>query len=146
MAKKTTLTYKQVGRNLNVNIDGETFTKVGTKDELAPIKEALKAYDEKPLVKNLKAIQTLLKPVSVKKEEEKTRIKAEIKRQKRTPASKAKALKEETPVQVLERKIKAGEVTESELDSLRKLIGKQEKQQESLPKTTPSKAPYRGEY
>lgn len=144
MAKKVEVTYKQVGRNLNVYIDGEVITKTGTKEELAPVKDALKVYLEKPLVKNLNTVKSLLKPVTTAKKEEETRIKAEIKRTKRTASKKAAPKKEESFIQTLKNKISSGELSEKELKEVQNLISGLKL--EPVPETKITPRPYRGEH
>lgn len=135
---KVEITYKQVGRNLNVNIDGEVITKVGSKEDLAPIKEALAIYKEKPLAKNLKAIKDLLKPVTVKKEKEIETAKAELKKAKRVAKNtkKVKVEKDDDIISQLEYKIKSGEASEDELNKLRALLDEGTKAKQAIP--TPS--------
>ena len=133
---KVEVTYKQVGRNLNIKIEGEVLTKTGTREELAPLKEALAIYKEKPLAKNLKALKDLLKPKSVAKEKEKEMAKAEIKRVKRVAKTKKteNPKKEETIVEQLSAKIKRGEVSKEELETLKKMIGLQTEEASFEPK------------
>lgn len=145
MRKKVVLSYKQVGRNLNVNINGEVRTKTGTREELAPLKEALKAYDEKPLQKHLKAITDLLKPVSVAKEKKKEMVKAEIKRVKRVGSRKESVKKEEDIVSLLEKKIKSGELNASQIEKLKGLVVSEKEKQKLQPSAREGKG-YRAEY
>ena len=134
---KVEVTYKQVGRNLNVKIGDEVLTKVGTKEELAPIKEALVLHKEKPTVKNLKALKDLLKPKTVAKEKEREIAKANIKREKRVAKKnvtvKQTVKKEESIIDQLSSKIKKGEISEKEIEELKKLVSSQAEQKKSEP-------------
>ena len=91
--EKIEVSFKQVGKNLNIVLGEEKITRTGDKEELTPIKEAIKLYDSKPTKSNLQALQKLLKPVTVAKEKEVETTKAEVKLNKKKVKEEAKGIK-----------------------------------------------------
>lgn len=81
--KKSEVTFKQVGRNLNVVIDGEVITRTGNKEELTPIRELAKLVKEKPTKANIAKLVKALKPQTEAKEKKKEEIKTQVKVAKR---------------------------------------------------------------
>lgn len=135
--KKVELKFKQVGRNLNVTIDGKSFTKVGSKEELAPVKEALKLAQEKGTKKNVDAVIKLLTPKAEAKAKEVEKTKADIKRVKRSAEGKAKKpITKESDFEHLQAKIKTANLTDKEKAELRKALGVEEAKPAPVPQAT----------
>lgn len=123
---------KQVGKNLNVVIGEENYTVTGSKEELAPIKEAIKTYQEKGIKKHYTALIKLLTPKTTKekevKEKEVSKVKADIKAEKNKvkAAPKKKIAKVSAPkrnlLKDLEDALGSDEVTEEDKVKMRKLL------------------------
>lgn len=139
------ITFKQVGRNLNLVIDNQPVTRTGSKEELAPIKEAVMAYNEKPIKKNLDALKKLVFPASAAKEQKISETKAAIKKVKREVKSSKtapKTIETVTVVAQIKEKIANNTLTDKEKEELRSLLQVKEKEV-AAPKKVKN---YRGEY
>ena len=89
--KITTIVYKQIGRNLNVKIRKNLLTKVGTTEELLPLKELINKYNDtkSPLVAEKLENKILELLTSTKtKEDNKEKIEKSIVKSKLKKATK----------------------------------------------------------
>jgi hypothetical protein len=158
MAKKVTVTGKQIGRNFNLLVDDgknkEKFTKMGTKEELEPIKTAYSNYVAKPTAANLKSLLAIVKPETTKKEKEKTVAKAEVKAvknrikeaKKTAKSTKSKAVKEENLVEALRARKKAGTLTDEDKKEILKLLQDEKAKPAPAAVAAPVSRRYSGEH
>lgn len=147
---KTNVTAKQIGKNLNVVVGEEKFTRVGTTDELQSVKDAAKLYNEKPTKNNMTSLMKLLRPETVKKEAEVEKVKAEVKATKKKVEAKEKEVKSrKTVVADVVKEIDDKLMSTTELDEMQKAIDRQREKKQVEAKTTsrPSGGEsYRGRY
>lgn len=143
--EKVSVIAKQVGQNLNVVIGDEKFTRKGSKEELQPIKESIKVYDEKPTKSNYEAMMKLLRPVTTKLAVKEEQVKAEVKLTKnkakvaeREPE--AKKTKKTSVAQVV-REIDEKEFSDEELKQMELAIERQKAKKAPEARTTAHPSP-----
>ena len=150
MAKETVIEQVkmvQVGQNLNITLGEKKFTIKGTKEELTPIKEAIKKYQEKPTKVNKEAMLKFVQPRTTEVAEMKSRIKADKKKTEREikdpTISKVKATAS-TVIASIEEK----EYSQKELEDMERAIQKAKEKKASAPvsKVAPETRQRRGEY
>lgn len=138
---------KQIGKNLNVTIEGDPKLKTltGSKEELTPVKELITSYKAKPTKKLLDAIQKALAPVTTKKVEEKKVAEAKIEKEKIAVKGKMQQAKKEVKkvakgnnakkrlVDEIKDRLKNGDTTQDEINELEALIKKQKESIKSAP-------------
>jgi hypothetical protein len=128
---------KQVGKNLNVIVAEESYTITGSAEELAPVKEIIKTYKEKPTKSVFAKLIKLLTPkttaVKEKIEKEETKVKSQIKVEKQKEKTSKKAISNAKPkkekidlVKELRSQKEDGILTDKETDALRALLAKSE--------------------
>jgi chromosome segregation ATPase len=138
---------KQIGKNLNVTIEGDTKLKTltGSKEELSPVKDLITSYKAKPTKKLLDAIQKALTPVTTKKVEEKKAVEQKIEQEKVAVKGKLQQAKKETKrvtkgnnskkrlVDEIKERLNSGNTTQDEINELEALIKKQKETIKSAP-------------
>lgn len=123
---KLNLVVKQVGRNLNVVLGNEKFTRVGTSEELQVVKDLAKKYNEKPTKANLDALSKSLRPETTKKEVEETKLKAEIKATKKKVEEEVEQVKKKkTDIKAVVAEIDDKLMSTQELDEMEAAIKRQ---------------------
>lgn len=144
--EKVVVSAKQIGKNLNIIVGNEKFTRVGDKEELQVVKDSIIAYNAKPTKANYEALMKQVKPETAKKVEEETKLKAEVK------ATKNKAKEEEKENKTKVKHIKVADVvkeiddklmTDEELATMQAALDRQKEKNQVAPKTT--SAPRGGE-
>ena len=148
ITKKKTITWRQVGRNLNVKIDEEKFTKTGDKETLTPIKEAINKYEEKPTASALKTLIALLKPKTTEIKVKKEKLEENLKATKKAISNKKRLVKKEKTISIEDaiKVIESGNLSEEELNRLREIT--KDVKVHQIPKQIPdiAKRGRRGEY
>lgn len=136
--KKNEVNFKQVGRNLNVTINGEVFTKTGAKEELTPLKELAKLAMEKPTKANVDKLVRGLRPKTEKKLKDQEAIKAEIKKEKRAvkSAPTKEKLTKTSSFEELKNKLKTTKVSDAEKKELLALLQVEEAKPVAKPQET----------
>lgn len=136
--EKVNVLAKQIGKNLNIVVGEEKFTRVGDKEELSAVKESINSYNTKPTKSNFEAMMKLIKPATAKKEEEEVQIKADIKATKKKvkeeETTKSKTIKVADVVKEIDEKLMSNE----ELDEMEAAIKRQRAKKEPEAKTTSS--------
>ena len=144
--EKVTVVAKQIGKNLNVVVGEEKFTRVGDKEVLTEIKEAINFYNTKPTKSNMNSLMKLLRPETVKKEAEEIKVKAEIKATKKKVEEKEQELKsKKTVVADVVKEIDDKMMTESELSAMQAALDRQKAKRATAPQPTVTASPRRGE-
>lgn len=161
------ITKHQVGQNLNLVIDGKSYSKkIAEKDAREEVKAKIDEYNsllEKKTAAATKKAEKLLKEIVlavtgnvVKKEKEekkkeiaKKSVAKKIKKEEKTEDKKVKTGSEEVvdSMSEVKKKIETGSYTDDELKELETLINKNKKvQQEKAPEAKVTEQPRRGEY
>lgn len=146
--EKVVVSAKQIGKNLNITVGNEKFTRVGDKEELQVVKDSIIAYGAKPTKANYEAMMKQVKPETAKKVEEETKLKAEVKATKNKVKEKEEAVKEAKKnktvrVDDVVKEIDEKLMTDEELEKMQQTINRQKaKKQVEAPVTS---RPYRGE-
>lgn len=140
------ITARQVGKNLNVVVGNEKFTRVGDKPVLDEIKGAILTYEAKPTKSNMSTLMKLLRPETTKKEAEETQVKADIKATKKKVEEKEKETKsKKTVVADVVKEIDEKMMTESELSAMQAALDRQKAKRATAPQPTTTATPRRGE-
>lgn len=102
MANSKTIIYKSVGQNVKLIIEGEAFNKkIVDAEERKLIKERVISYNAKPLVKEKKALISLMNQAKVEAKKEKAPSKKQV------VSKKVKEVIEKEPELTKEEQIKA---------------------------------------
>lgn len=123
--EKVPVSARQIGKNLNVVVGNEKFTRMGTKEELEGVKLAIQTYDSKPTKSNYQAMINALRPETAKKEVEKEEIKAKAKLVKNDIKNSPKDTKKKIVVSEVVKEIDEKMMTTEELDEMQKAITRQ---------------------
>lgn len=139
-ASKAEIKVAQFGRTLKVTVNGEEFSRTGTKETIAPIKELATVAKEKPIKKNVDALLKALKPVTEKKETQKAEIKNQIKKEKKAAPKATKEAPKTSLAEALKTKIAKGEISEAELAEIRGILpAETKKEEQKAPQKTTSR-------
>ncbi len=132
---------KQVGKTLNLVVGKELYKKPNIeKEEVDKIKVKIDLYNKKPTKERMEEIIKLVSAVVVeeeKKEAEKKGTKVAVKKAAKRVAKASKGKEEvEEPSLVEQVKVefKEGNLTQTEIDELRALLNKKEKEIKETPK------------
>lgn len=144
--EKVNVVAKQIGKNLNVTVGEEKFTRVGDKETLEQVKASIKVYVEKPTKNNFSIMMKLLKPETTKKEVEEVKVKADIKATKKKVEEKEKETKsKKTIVADVVKEIDEKLMSESELSAMQAALDRQKAKRATAPQPTTTATPRRGE-
>lgn len=135
--EKVTVVAKQIGKNLNVVVGNEKFTRMGSKEELQVVKDAIKAYDEKPTKSNMSAMMQALRPVTTEKAKVEEKVKADIKATKKKVEAKEKEVKsKKTVIADVVKEIDDKLMTDEELKQMEQAIDRQKAKKQATATTT----------
>lgn len=146
--EKLVISYKSIGANVIVVIDGQQFSKKTTKEERETIKAEVEKYNKKNTDKVKNGIIKLLTPVTIekKKVEEKEQVKAKAEKQlvKKDIKKEKVVKKEETNFNIELAKLVQNGASPEEVQ---KLVNQyKEKVETNLPVAKQTPTPRRGEY
>lgn len=145
--EKVNIIAKQIGKNLNVVVGNEKFTRVGTKEELQVVKDVISAYDAKPTKANLEPVMIALKPVTTAKIKEEEKVKAEIKETKHKIKETSKEVKtKKTKVDDVVKEIDDKLMSDDELDKMQTALDRQKEKRATIAKPAPAACRYGGEH